>query len=148
MMFSNKNPQVCTITQPEIFYKLKNNISGGASVVYTRHHEVDETYIRGTENLCKSVIGFDANALYLWCLAQDMPCGTLKSKNIKEAKQCSKVPYYINKVQNDKLFGFIECDIETPEDLKEQFGEFPPIFVIQVKLVAHSFLLNPRIFGF
>jgi hypothetical protein len=31
-------------------------------------------------------------------------------------------------VVNDKLFGFIECDLETPDDLKEKFGEFPPIF--------------------
>ena len=31
-------------------------------------------------------------------------------------------------ILNDKLFGFIQVDIETPEDLKEYFSEMTPIF--------------------
>ena len=31
-------------------------------------------------------------------------------------------------ILNDKLFGFIQVDIETPEELKEKFSEMTPIF--------------------
>jgi len=31
-------------------------------------------------------------------------------------------------ILNDKLFGFIQVDIETPENLKEYFSEMTPIF--------------------
>ncbi len=29
---------------------------------------------------------------------------------------------------NNELFGFVQVDIETPEDLKEKFSEMTPIF--------------------
>ena len=34
----------------------------------------DITKIRGEET-CRSIVGYDANALYLWALMQDMPTG-------------------------------------------------------------------------
>ena len=33
-----------------------------------------------------------------------------------------------NDILNDKLFGFVQVDIETPENLKEKFSEMTPIF--------------------
>ncbi|GMF09349.1 unnamed protein product [Phytophthora lilii] len=36
----------------------------------------NETKIRGGK-LCKKIIGYDANALYIWALDNDMPCGRL-----------------------------------------------------------------------
>ena len=53
---------------------LKNNIVGGPSIIFHRYHERDVTYIKD-KHLCKKIIGFDANSLYLWCLAQKMPTG-------------------------------------------------------------------------
>ena len=48
---------------------LKDNIVGGPSIVFHRYHEKGRTFIRPTKYVdpkpCKSVIGFDANALYL-----------------------------------------------------------------------------------
>ena len=38
------------------------------------NHEKDITKIRGEET-CRSIVGYDANALYLWALMQDMPTG-------------------------------------------------------------------------
>jgi hypothetical protein len=29
---------------------------------------------------------------------------------------------------NDKLFGFVQVDIETPEDLQAKFSEMCPVF--------------------
>ena len=53
---------------------LKQNIVGGPSIVFHRYHEAGKTKIRGGK-LCQRVVGFDANALYLACLADEMPAG-------------------------------------------------------------------------
>jgi hypothetical protein len=106
----------------DIYYKMKENIVGGPSIIFTRYAKSNETKIRdGTDGkLVKKVIGYDANALYLWCLGNQMPCGRLTTIE----------PYdnMIEDIQNDKLFGFIECDISTPEHLKDYFSEMTPIF--------------------
>jgi len=66
-------------------------------------------------------VGFDANALYLWCLGQDMPCGTLQ---------------YVTKNDIDltTFFGLAEVDINVPPYLYKYFSEFSPI----VKNIEYS----------
>ncbi|GMF19315.1 unnamed protein product [Phytophthora lilii] len=105
--------------ESEIYRKMKANIAGGPSIIFNRFAKRNETFIRGGK-LCKKVIGYDANALYLWCLGNFMPCGRLTTIE----------PYdsIIDDIQADKIFGFLECDIETPEHLKEYFSEMTPIF--------------------
>ena len=34
----------------------------------------------------------------------------------------------LDDVKNEKIFGFVECDIHDPNDLIDKFSEFPPIF--------------------
>ena len=34
----------------------------------------------------------------------------------------------LDDVRNEKIFGFVECDIHVPNDLIDKFSEFPPIF--------------------
>ena len=59
---------------------MKDNNVGGPSIIFNRYHEKDKTRIRDAEmtrkNLepkpCKKVVGYDANALYLWAI---MPAG-------------------------------------------------------------------------
>ncbi len=53
----------------ELFYLLKRNIVGGPSIIFHRFHEVDETRIRGGK-LCKKVLGYDTNTLYLWAISE------------------------------------------------------------------------------
>jgi hypothetical protein len=54
----------------------KNNIVQCPSIVFHRYHEKDKTFIRPKEyddpKPCKSIIGFDANTLYLWSIMQDI----------------------------------------------------------------------------
>ena len=79
---------------------IENNIVGGPSIIFTRYHHKDETWIRSTAEvstaeevsreeasivaaaedrsglkMCDEIVGFDANALYLWALSQDQPTG-------------------------------------------------------------------------
>ena len=57
----------------------KENLVGGPSIVFHRYHEKDLTSLRAADfpepKICKSIIGFDANVLYLHALMQDMPTG-------------------------------------------------------------------------
>lgn len=59
----------------DLYHKIKNNIVGGPSIIFTRHHKVGETRIRSGDKTCGNIVGFDANALYLSCLGSDMPVG-------------------------------------------------------------------------
>ena len=63
----------------DLYKLLKDNIVGGPSIVFHRYHEKDVTTIRPTDyeepKTCKKIIGYDANALYLWCIMQEMPTG-------------------------------------------------------------------------
>ena len=127
--YSYNHPLVYLINEEnkEVFYKLKQNITGGASIVFHRYHEADETRIKkpifengewkeGKEGkLVKNITGFDANALYLWCIGQDMLCGTLKYEEG-------------DNFDIEKDFGMVEVDIETPIDLYNEMDEFPLIF--------------------
>ena len=105
-----------------LFYLLKDSIVGGPSIIFNRYHEANKTKIRDGDKFCKKIIGYDANALYLWAIAQEMP--TDKHEHITN--------YDLNQLNqdilNDNLFGFIKVDIETPENLKEKFSEMTPIF--------------------
>ena len=103
----------------DIYHKMKANIAGGPSIIFTRYAEKGITIIRGGKT-CQKVIGYDANALYLWALGNDMPCGRLTTIQPYES--------IIGDIKSDKLFGFLECDIETPTHLKDYFSEMTPIF--------------------
>ncbi|KAG4043548.1 hypothetical protein PC123_g20986 [Phytophthora cactorum] len=98
---------------------MKANIAGGPSIIFNRYAKRNETKIRGGK-LCKKVIRYDANALYLWALGNDMPYGRLTT--------IEAYPDIVEDIKNDKIFGFLECDIQTPEHLKQYFGEMTPIF--------------------
>ena len=59
---------------------IKSNNVGGPSIIFHCYHEAGATKL--CENLygeaaktCQSIVGYDANALYLWCIMQDMPSG-------------------------------------------------------------------------
>ena len=62
-------------TNSDLHELVKDNIVGGPAIIFHRYHEKDVTKIRGGSEPCRSIVGYDANALYLWSLMQDMPTG-------------------------------------------------------------------------
>lgn len=65
---------------PALHDACKKNMVGGPSIVFHRYHETGKTHIRKNDygedaKECGIVQGFDANALYVWCLEQDQPVG-------------------------------------------------------------------------
>ena len=61
-------------TNSDLHQLVKDNIAGGPAIIFHRYHEKDVTKIRGGK-ACRTVVGYDANALYLWAIMQDMPTG-------------------------------------------------------------------------
>ncbi|KAL4109296.1 hypothetical protein PRIC1_000998 [Phytophthora ramorum] len=105
--------------EKDIYAKMKANIAEGPSIIFNRYAKRNETKIRGGK-LCKKIIGYDAYALYLWALGNEMPCGRLTTIEAYDD--------IVEDIVADKIFGFLECDIRTPEHLKEYFSEMTPIF--------------------
>ena len=57
--------------QQDIYNLFKENIVGGPSLIFNREMEVGKSFIHNNpDKPCKSVIGYDANALYLWSIGQ------------------------------------------------------------------------------
>jgi len=119
----------------EAYKHLKAAVSGGPSIVFTRYHEVGVTRIRSHEKTvagqqakpCKRILGYDANALYLSTMLNDMPCGKEKVTDYKDPVQAAIE--LRNTIINGKLFGFVKCKLATPQHLWAKFKEMTPIFV-------------------
>ena len=62
-------------TNSDLHELVKDNIVGGPAIIFHRYHEKNVTRIRGGGETCRSIVGYDANALYLWAIMQDMPTG-------------------------------------------------------------------------
>ena len=122
-----ENCKICT--KNEAYEMLTTGMIGGLSIVFCRYAEAEVSQIRShiyeDAKTCRAVLGFDANSLYLFCSGQEMPCG--KEKVFKgNPEEKDKL---IQKVLNDKLFGFFQVDIEVPEQLLDKFSEFSPLFI-------------------
>ena len=50
-------------------------MTGGPSIVFTRKAVVDQTYIRNSESICKSILDIDASQLYSFSMCQEKPTG-------------------------------------------------------------------------
>ena len=84
-LFSYLSPQTCYSlfhqANSDLYHLIKDNNTDGPSIIFHRHHEAGKTKIREAEEgeaakLCEKIIGYDANALYLWALMEDMPTGS------------------------------------------------------------------------
>ena len=64
-----------TETDKDLLQKIREDMVGGLSIVFTRKAVVDETFIRNSENICKSIVGIDASQLYPYSMCQPMPTG-------------------------------------------------------------------------
>ena len=53
--------------------KIRDDLVGGTSIVFTRKAFVKETLVRDSTNVCKSKVGLDASKLYSFSMCQEMP---------------------------------------------------------------------------
>ena len=59
----------------DLLEKVREDMVGGPSIVFTRKAVVSETKIRSSSNICKSIVGIDASQLYPYAMCQPMPTG-------------------------------------------------------------------------
>ena len=134
----NKNSTICLIEDEKVIELIKVGIVGGPSIVFHRHHKVGETMIRkpfyvGKDEhgapiwkvpdkgkLVHKIQGYDANALYLYCLSQPQLCGELVYH------ECDGT---VSGEYLSTMFGIMIVDLEVPPELYNYFSEYPPIFV-------------------
>ena len=59
----------------DLLEKNREDVVGGPCIVFTREAVVDETFIRKSANICKSIVGIDASQLYPFSMCQPKPTG-------------------------------------------------------------------------
>ena len=64
-----------TESDKDLLEKIREDMVGGPSIVFTRKAVVDETFIRKSSNLCKSIVRIDTSQLYPYSMCQPMPTG-------------------------------------------------------------------------
>ena len=64
-----------TESDKDLFEKIRDDMVGGSSIVFTRKAVVNGTFIRKSSNLFKSIVGIDASQLYPYSMCQPMPTG-------------------------------------------------------------------------
>ena len=105
---------------------------GGPSLVFTRYHEVGVTKIRSHQaaepRLCKRILGYDANALYLSTKLREMPCGKERVVHYSDEYQAEAALVLTRRLKDRTWFGFAEVDIEIPEPLRPKVEEMCPFF--------------------
>ena len=59
--------------QQDVYQLFKDNIVGGPSIIYHRNQQAKQSFICNNPNKhCQSIVGYDANALYLHALSMDL----------------------------------------------------------------------------
>ena len=64
-----------TESDKDMLEKIREDMVGGPSIVFTRKAVVDETFNRKSSILCKSFVGIDVSQLYPYSMCQPMPTG-------------------------------------------------------------------------
>ena len=64
-----------TETDKDLLQKIREDMMGSPSIVFTRKTVVNETFIRNSRIICKSLVGNDASQLYTYSMCQPMPTG-------------------------------------------------------------------------
>ena len=62
-----------TESDKDLLEKIREDMIGGPSIVYTRQVVSDKTFIRDSTNLCKNFVGFDASERYPFSVFQAIP---------------------------------------------------------------------------
>ena len=50
-------------------------MTSGTSIVFNPKAVIDETFIRNSSSICKSIVGIDASQLYPFSMCEEMPTG-------------------------------------------------------------------------
>ena len=102
----------------DLLEKIREDMTGGPSIVFTRKAVANETFIRKSKSLRKSIMGIDASQLYPYSMCQDMPTGLYTRWDYDEETQKFKarqnrVQTFENMVMSYFQATRTECKIES-----------------------------------
>ena len=107
-----------TMRKDKSYELLKTGIVGGPSIVFCQYHESGKSQINSHQyrnvQTSYSVIGFNANSLYLYCSGQEMPCS---KEEYVEVDQPYDMEELCNQVMNGELLRFFQVKIHIPDEL-------------------------------
>ena len=119
-LHKSTNAKFYPITQrdKDLLEKIREDVVGGPSIVFTRKAVVDETFIRKSTNICKSIVGIDASQLYPYSMCQPMPTGLytrwyLDSETSRFTPRQNKTRSFENMVMSFFQRTRPECEIES-----------------------------------
>ena len=101
-----------TETDKDLLQKIQEDMVGGPSIVFTRKAVVDETFIRNSENFCKSIVGIDASQLYPYSMCQPMPKDYTRDGNMTQ----NLIDLNLNRTNPETLRTWL-CHISKDKDL-------------------------------
>ena len=84
---TDSNFYLFTESDKDFLEKTREGMVGCPSIVFTRKAVVDETFIRKSTNVCKSIVGIDASQTYPYSLCQPMPTGLYTRLNYDTESQ-------------------------------------------------------------
>ena len=99
--------------------KIEEDVVGGPSIVFTRKAFADETFIRKSTNICKSVVGIDASQLYPYSVCQPKPTGLYTRWDI--ASETSRFTPRQNKTHSFANMVMSYCQRTRPDCKVESF---------------------------
>ena len=102
----------------DLHEKIRSEMTGGPSIVFTRKAVVDKTFIRRSNNICKTIVGIDASQLYPFSMCQAMPTGLYTrwefDTNLQKFKaRQNKIRKFENMVTSFYQANRPECTIES-----------------------------------
>ena len=102
----------------DLLEKIREDVVGGPSIVFTHKAVVDETFIRKSANICKSFDGIDASQLYPYPMCQPMPTGLytrwdLDSETSRFTPRQNKTRSFENKVMSYFQRTRPDCKIDS-----------------------------------
>ena len=105
--------------------KIREDMVDGPSIVFTRKAVVDETFIRKSTNMCKSIVGKDASQLYPYSMCKPMPTGLYRNYDSesqkfmpRQNKTCSFENMVLSYIQQTRPECRIESNVTTGRQKK------------------------------
>ena len=109
---------------------LKGAVVGGSSLDFIRKHGAGKTTKRShrykNARTCQQVLGYDANALYLSTMLQEMPFGP--GKLVHYENSAEEVDRSVSRLRRKRWFGFAELEIRVLWELWKKLEKILPLF--------------------
>ena len=131
----------------DLHEKIRSEMTGGPSIVFTRKAVVDETFIRRSNNVCKTIVGIDASQLYPFSMCQAMPTGLYTRWEFDTNLQKFKARQNIIRKFENMVMSFYqanrpECTIKVSIQLENRKKLIPLVWMAFVVIVKQFLKLS------